>query len=102
MYQFVADPPPVRLFFPMVISRQCGFCKAQAEACAGCLARHLLRLLRLGHVSHLQAFIDRFRYNANRAALVQSRIKALERLAGARVAMLLGSICLVSTLPPGL
>lgn len=32
---------------------------------------------------HMQAFIDRFRYNANRAALVQSRIKALERLAGA-------------------
>ena len=30
----------------------------------------------------LQAFIDKFRYNANRAALVQSRIKALERLAG--------------------
>lgn len=30
----------------------------------------------------MQAFIDRFRYNANRAALVQSRIKALERLAG--------------------
>ncbi|GAB4813067.1 hypothetical protein N2152v2_000113 [Parachlorella kessleri] len=30
---------------------------------------------------HMQAFIDRFRYNANRAALVQSRIKALERLA---------------------
>lgn len=33
---------------------------------------------------HMQAFIDRFRYNANRAALVQSRIKALERLAGGR------------------
>jgi hypothetical protein len=32
----------------------------------------------------LQAFIDKFRYNANRAALVQSRIKALERLAGRR------------------
>lgn len=31
-----------------------------------------------------QAFIDKFRYNANRAALVQSRIKALERLAGGR------------------
>ncbi|GAX81005.1 hypothetical protein CEUSTIGMA_g8440.t1 [Chlamydomonas eustigma] len=30
---------------------------------------------------HVQAFIDRFRYNANRAALVQSRIKALERMA---------------------
>ena len=29
---------------------------------------------------HIQKFIDRFRYNANRAALVQSRIKALQRL----------------------
>ncbi|EFN50446.1 hypothetical protein CHLNCDRAFT_55886, partial [Chlorella variabilis] len=31
------------------------------------------------------AFIDKFRYNANRAALVQSRIKALERLADVEV-----------------
>lgn len=30
--------------------------------------------------AHMQAFIDKFRYNANRAALVQSRIKALERM----------------------
>jgi ATP-binding cassette subfamily F protein 3 len=30
--------------------------------------------------AHIQKFIDRFRYNANRAALVQSRIKALNRL----------------------
>mmetsp|Transcript_18986 Transcript_18986/g.32470 ORF Transcript_18986/g.32470 Transcript_18986/m.32470 type:complete len:755 (+) Transcript_18986:110-2374(+) len=30
---------------------------------------------------HIQTFIDRFRFNANRAALVQSRIKALNRLA---------------------
>ncbi|XP_002736039.1 ATP-binding cassette sub-family F member 3-like [Saccoglossus kowalevskii] len=29
---------------------------------------------------HIQAFIDRFRYNANRAALVQSKIKLLERM----------------------
>ena len=40
----------------------------------------------------VQAFIDRFRYNANRAALVQSRIKALERLAGAFFSLLL-SLC---------
>ncbi|XP_031501783.1 ABC transporter F family member 3 isoform X2 [Nymphaea colorata] len=30
--------------------------------------------------AHMQAFIDKFRYNAKRASLVQSRIKALERL----------------------
>ncbi len=30
--------------------------------------------------AHTQAFIDKFRYNANRAALVQSRVKMLERL----------------------
>ena len=29
---------------------------------------------------HVQAFIDKFRYNAKRASLVQSRIKALERM----------------------
>merc|ERR1719282_1851634 len=29
---------------------------------------------------HIQEFIDKFRYNAKRATLVQSRIKALERL----------------------
>jgi len=34
---------------------------------------------------HVQSFIDRFRYNANRAALVQSRIKALERMAEVEV-----------------
>jgi len=30
---------------------------------------------------HMQSFVNRFRCNANRAALVQSRIKAIERLA---------------------
>jgi len=30
--------------------------------------------------AHLQAFIDRWRYNANRAAQAQSRIKELEKL----------------------
>uniref|UniRef100_A0A061S0S1 ATP-binding cassette, subfamily F, member 3 n=1 Tax=Tetraselmis sp. GSL018 TaxID=582737 RepID=A0A061S0S1_9CHLO len=30
---------------------------------------------------HIQAFVDKFRYNAKRASLVQSRIKALERIA---------------------
>lgn len=32
------------------------------------------------YVSHIQQFIDRFRYNAKRASLVQSRIKALSKL----------------------
>lgn len=30
--------------------------------------------------AHIQAFIDKFRASASRAALVQSRIKALERM----------------------
>ncbi|PKA53214.1 ABC transporter F family member 3 [Apostasia shenzhenica] len=30
--------------------------------------------------AHMQAFIDKFRYNAKRASLVQSRIKALDRM----------------------
>eukprot|EP00250_Pteridium_aquilinum_P019406 c24419_g1_i1 orf=140-2392(+) len=30
--------------------------------------------------AHMQAFIDKFRYNAKRASLVQSRIKALDRV----------------------
>mmetsp|Transcript_19452 Transcript_19452/g.58771 ORF Transcript_19452/g.58771 Transcript_19452/m.58771 type:complete len:828 (+) Transcript_19452:417-2900(+) len=32
------------------------------------------------HRKHVQAFIDKFRFNAKRAAMVQSRIKALNRL----------------------
>jgi len=32
------------------------------------------------HISHIQEFIDKFRYNAKRASLVQSRIKALNRI----------------------
>lgn len=30
--------------------------------------------------AHLQAFIDRWRYNANRAAQAQMKIKVLEKL----------------------
>ena len=30
--------------------------------------------------AHMQAFVDKFRYNAKRASLVQSRIKAIEKL----------------------
>ena len=30
-------------------------------------------------IAHMQEFVDKFRFNANRAALVQSRIKAIER-----------------------
>eukprot|EP00898_Chlorokybus_atmophyticus_P008045 jgi/Chlat1/8241/Chrsp77S07670 len=36
--------------------------------------------------SHIQMFIDKFRYNAKRASLVQSRIKALERMAKVELA----------------
>jgi ATP-binding cassette subfamily F protein 3 len=32
------------------------------------------------HRKHVQAFIDKFRFNAKRASLVQSRIKQLEKL----------------------
>ncbi len=31
-------------------------------------------------LAHMQNFIDKFRYNANRAALVQSRIKAMQKM----------------------
>lgn len=34
----------------------------------------------LEYRQHIQLFIDRFRYNANRAAQVQSKIKMLEKL----------------------
>ena len=34
--------------------------------------------------AHMQGFIDKFRFNAKRAALVQSRIKALQRMADVR------------------
>ncbi|XP_075160357.1 ATP-binding cassette sub-family F member 3 [Haematobia irritans] len=34
----------------------------------------------MAHRNHVQEFIDRFRYNANRAASVQSKIKMLEKL----------------------
>ena len=34
----------------------------------------------MAHRAHLQAFIDRWRYNANRAAQAQSKIKELARL----------------------
>lgn len=31
-------------------------------------------------ISHMQSFIDKFRYNAKRASLVQSRIKAINKM----------------------
>jgi ATP-binding cassette subfamily F protein 3 len=31
-------------------------------------------------IAHMQKFIDKFRYNAKRASLVQSRIKAIQRI----------------------
>ena len=32
------------------------------------------------HIAHVQSFVDRFRYNAKRASMVQSRIKYLDKL----------------------
>ena len=34
----------------------------------------------MDHRKHVQEFIDKFRYNAKRASMVQSRIKHLEKL----------------------
>jgi ATP-binding cassette subfamily F protein 3 len=31
-------------------------------------------------VAHMQSFIDKFRFNAKRASLVQSRIKAIQKM----------------------
>jgi ATP-binding cassette subfamily F protein 3 len=31
-------------------------------------------------IKHISAFVDRFRYNAKRASLVQSRLKKLEKM----------------------
>jgi ATP-binding cassette subfamily F protein 3 len=31
-------------------------------------------------LDHMQKFIDRFRFNAKRASLVQSRIKAMQKM----------------------
>ena len=31
-------------------------------------------------LAHMQTFIDKFRFNAKRASLVQSRIKAMEKM----------------------
>ena len=38
-------------------------------------------LFEAGIHARMQAFVDKFRYNAKRASLVQSRIKAIERMA---------------------
>ncbi len=32
-------------------------------------------------IKHIQSFVDKFRYNAKRAAMVQSRVKMLDRMA---------------------
>ena len=37
------------------------------------------REAQVAKIAHMQEFIDKFRYNANRAALVQSRIKARDK-----------------------
>ena len=45
---------------------------------------------------HMQAFVDKFRFNAKRASLVQSRLKAIERLGGVQ----LGVCCSFATFKP--
>jgi hypothetical protein len=54
----------------------------------------LLLLLLVLVLLLLQAFIDKFRFNAKRASLVQSRIKALERMAEVEVT---GGCCMWET-----
>ena len=49
----------------------------RCHCCPRMLAQTLTRHLPL---LPLQSFIDKFRFNAKRASLVQSRIKALERM----------------------
>ena len=48
--------------------------------------------------AHLQAFIDRWRYNANRAAQAQSRIKILEKMPVLRP--IVKDVAIVFRLPP--
>ena len=50
------------------------------------------------HRAHLQAFIDRWRYNANRAAQAQSRIKILEKMPVLRP--IVKDVAIVFRLPP--
>lgn len=38
------------------------------------------REAQLGKIAHMQKFVDKFRYNAKRASLAQSRIKAISRM----------------------
>jgi len=42
-------------------------------------AQHRQHEAQMVKVKHMQDFVDKFRYNAKRASLVQSRIKAIER-----------------------
>ncbi|KAF3774212.1 hypothetical protein EJ110_NYTH53615 [Nymphaea thermarum] len=55
-----------------------------SSALIPCYSQQSLRekrmFIRNPNLHNKEAFIDKFRYNAKRASLVQSRIKALERL----------------------
>lgn len=48
---------------------------------------------------HLQAFIDRWRYNANRAAQAQSKIKILEKVRRSTSHCLSPSLSIIPQLP---
>jgi ATP-binding cassette subfamily F protein 3 len=43
------------------------------------MVQHRQHEAQAAKMAHMQEFVDRFRYNANRAALVQSRIKAMNK-----------------------
>jgi len=44
------------------------------------LQQQRVRDAQLGQIAHMQKFVDRFRYNAKRASLAQSRLKAISRI----------------------
>ncbi|MED6149159.1 hypothetical protein PIB30_059784 [Stylosanthes scabra] len=68
-------------------SEECGdhdmcapFTESENEAWSRSLGYKIIDEWRPRSVGHSMSFIDKFRYNAKRASLVQSRIKALERM----------------------
>ena len=54
---------------------------------ARALAAHRAHDAAAGKRAHMQSFVDRFRANAGKAKMVQSRLKALDRIAASAVAL---------------